>query len=63
MRVRTDSSATAACSRGPNALEPTAAGNGALVRSPQAAQHSACARCSVTSIAIAGSSKTWWRRG
>ena len=47
-RLRTDSTATAAWKRGPNALLATSAGSRARVRSPQPGQRTRGQRCSIT---------------
>ena len=63
IRFLTESAATAACNRQPNAPRGTSTGSSARVSRPQAGQASRCRRCSLTMTAIGGSSQTWWRRG
>ena len=54
---------TAACNPGPNADLGTSRGSSARVRMAHPGQHTPCSRCSLTLIAICGSSATWCRQG
>src|SRR5208282_4321878 len=54
-----ESAATAACKRGPNALAARSSGSAARVCLPQPGQHTRSQRCSITTAAMTGSSSTW----